>query len=151
MESPELERYLHRMIPLSHAMGVKVVSSDRDGVVLQAPLALNLNHHRTAFGGSISNLATLACWTQVYLLLRTQGTEGSLVIQRNEIEFLKPITGDFQAASGPVPPLEIERFFSLLQSRGKGRLAVSAVVRHEDQVCARFSGQFVAMRDLSQD
>jgi hypothetical protein len=54
MNNTALEQYLHEHIPLSAAMGVKVVQADPQCVVLTAPLAPNINHRDTVFGGSAS-------------------------------------------------------------------------------------------------
>jgi thioesterase domain-containing protein len=60
MELAELERYLHQHIPLSEAMQVSVVEVHPEHVVLSAPLAPNINHRETVFGGSASAVAILA-------------------------------------------------------------------------------------------
>ncbi|MEY2577213.1 MAG: hypothetical protein QOI49_37, partial [Verrucomicrobiota bacterium] len=43
-------------------MGVRVVANDESGFVIEAPVAFNSNHLRTAFGGSINAVATLAAY-----------------------------------------------------------------------------------------
>ena len=58
--APELASDLHAHIPLSAAMQVSVAAVDADGVTLQAPLAPNINHRDTVFGGSASAVAILA-------------------------------------------------------------------------------------------
>lgn len=63
MIEADLQAYLHRQIPLSAAMQVSVVSATLDSVVLSAPLAPNINHKYTAFGGSVSALGILAAWS----------------------------------------------------------------------------------------
>src|SRR6185437_9570573 len=52
--SERLERYMHAHIPLVAQMQVKVASADAAGLRLTAPLAPNINHERTAFGGSLA-------------------------------------------------------------------------------------------------
>mgnify|MGYP006388543281 CR=1 FL=1 len=69
----ELERYLHREIPLSAAIGVRVEVAGPGGVVLAAPLEPNVNHRGTAFAGSISALGMLTAWATVQLRLRADG------------------------------------------------------------------------------
>jgi len=59
----ELQDYLHEHIPISSAMGVRVVACDESGVRLTAPLYPNINHRATVFGGSASAVAILAAWT----------------------------------------------------------------------------------------
>jgi hypothetical protein len=69
----ELERYLHEHIPLSRAMGVAVDSATTDGVRLRAPLAPNINHRETVFGGSASALCILAAWQRLDAMLARKG------------------------------------------------------------------------------
>ena len=64
--SPErLQASLHERIPLSRAMGVRVLRAEPGGVVVEAPLAPNVNHSGTVFGGSASAVALLAAWALV--------------------------------------------------------------------------------------
>ena len=56
-----LEAFLHEKIPLTRAMGLRVAESSAARLVLEAPLAANVNHLGTAFGGSLHALPTLAC------------------------------------------------------------------------------------------
>lgn len=59
--TPEaLRTYLHDHIPLSRAMAVEVVEASANHVLLEAPLAPNINMHGTMFGGSSATLALLA-------------------------------------------------------------------------------------------
>jgi thioesterase domain-containing protein len=60
MDARELQAYLHAHIPLSAAMQVSVDAVAADGVTLRAPLAPNINHRETVFGGSASAVAILA-------------------------------------------------------------------------------------------
>lgn len=63
MNPADLEHYLHDHIPLSKAMAVSVASVAPHEVVLRAPLAPNINHRDTVFGGSASAVAILAAWS----------------------------------------------------------------------------------------
>ena len=93
----EIEQYLHEHIPMSKAMAVVVEAIAETGVTLSAPLAPNINHRHTAFGGSISTLAILSAWTAVHVGLLREQVPCRIVIQRNSVEYLGPIEGDFQA------------------------------------------------------
>ena len=70
----QLERYLHEHIPLSKAMGVSVLSVGEEAVTLRAPLAPNINHRETVFGGSASALAILAAWSLLHTRLDRKST-----------------------------------------------------------------------------
>ena len=59
MTHHQLERYLYKHIPLSAAMQVSVQKMTAKSLTLHAPLAPNINHQQTVFGGSASTLAGL--------------------------------------------------------------------------------------------
>jgi len=140
----ELAQYLREHIPLSNAMGVSVLQVAEDSVTLLAPLAPNINHRHTVFGGSASALAILAGWALLHVRLRSEGITDRLVIQRNVMEYEHPITGAFTARAALEHPQRWKQFTSMLMRKGKARITVLAVLEHMDQVVGRFSGQFVA-------
>ena len=141
----ELEQYLHEHIPLSKAMAVSVVSVEQSTVVLGAPLAPNINHRETVFGGSASALAILAAWSLLHTRLRAEGIASRLVIQRNTMEYEQPIQGEFTAHSTLEQPESWQQFIRTLARKGKGRIAVLSVLQHAGQVVGRFTGEFVAL------
>ena len=141
----ELERYLHEHIPLSRAMAVHVVAADAQAVVLDAPLAPNINHRETVFGGSASALAILAAWSLLHVRLRAEGRASRLVIQRNTMDYEQPILGDFSARSALADPADWALFTRMLARKGKARIAVQAVLEHGGAVVGRLTGEFVAL------
>jgi thioesterase domain-containing protein len=141
----ELEQYLHEHIPLSQDMEVSVVSANADSVVLQAPLEPNINHRETVFGGSASALAILAAWSLLHVRLRQEGVEARLVIQRNSMEYDKPILGEFTARSSLEQPDNWLRFRKMLVRKGVARITVTSVLEHGGQIVGRLSGEFVAL------
>jgi thioesterase domain-containing protein len=145
MSADELERYLHDHIPLSKAMGVSVVSADPEAVVVGAPLAPNINHRETIFGGSASAVAILAAWSLLHLRLRAAAMESRVVIRSNSMEYDLPIGGAFTARSSLVEPNEWQPFLRTLSRRGKARLDVAAVLEYDGSVAGRLVGEFVAL------
>lgn len=145
MTPRELQLYLHEHIPLSLAMQVSVVSASADSVVLGAPLAPNINHRATVFGGSASALAILAAWSLLHVRLGGAGLQSRLVIQRNAMEYLEPIPGAFTARSMLEEPQGWPQFQRMFLRKGKARVAVASVLEHEGQVVGRFRGEFVAL------
>lgn len=140
----ELENYIHGHIPLSRAMGVSVVSVEDEALTLQAPLGPNINHRQSVFGGSASALAILAGWALLHVRLRAEGLANRLVIQRNIMEYQRPILGPFSARATLEHPDRWKQFTAMLERKGKGRVTVSAVLEQTDQVVGRFTGEFVA-------
>ncbi len=141
----ELTRYIHAQIPLSQAMGVSVVSIETSTLPLQAPLAPNINHRQSVFGGSAAALAILAGWALLHVRLQAEGIAGRLVIQRNSMEYLRPILGSFTACARLEHPQRWELFTSTLARRGKARIAVAAVLEQQRHIAGTFTGQFVAL------
>jgi len=141
----ELQAYLHDHIPLSRAMEVSVVSIDVNGVLLRAPLAPNINHRETAFGGSMSALAILAAWSMLHARCRSEGIDSRLVIQRNSMEYERPIQGDFTARARTDED-EWNRFKRVFERKGKARIGVTSIIEYDGQTVGRFAGDFVALQ-----
>lgn len=145
MSIETLERYLHEHIPLSRHLGARVLEAGPDSVRLGAPLAPNLNHRQTAFGGSISALAILAGWTWLYARLGGTSFPGRIVIQANSIAYLAPGEGDFEAICRAPDPARWTRFERTLERRHRGRLDLEADVTAGERRIATFRGRYVAM------
>ncbi|MCW0235716.1 MAG: thioesterase domain-containing protein [Ferrovibrio sp.] len=142
----DLETYLHAHIPLSAAMQVSVVSVSAEAVTLAAPLAPNINHRSTAFGGSVSTLAILSAWSLVNLRLNAEGLRSRLVIQSNRMDYDAPIESDFTATATLADPAAWPLFTRMLQRKGRARVVAQSLVRCGDVVGGRFEGEFVAFR-----
>lgn len=145
MNPVELEDYLHVHIPLSKAMQVSVVSIKAEGIVLSAPLAPNINHRETVFGGSLSAVATLAAWALVHSRLDSEKRQARLVIQRNTMEYEKPISGEFTAESFLPRPEDWDSLVRMLSRKGRARITVAARLVFAGQTVGRFEGEFVAL------
>jgi thioesterase domain-containing protein len=146
MTTIEVQSYLHRYIPISAAMGVRVVACDDTGATLNAPLAPNINHRATVFGGSASAVAILAAWTWLHFTLREAGQPSRLVIQGNAMSYLEPIEGDFEARCAAPATVTVERFLRTLARHGKARISVAAELTCEGKQVATFSGDYVAVK-----
>lgn len=141
MTCGELERYLRDSIPLTAAADFTVVAVE-PSVVLSAPLAPNLNHQGTAFGGSIAMLGITACWA--WLRLRVS-PEFDIVIKSSEIDYLAPARSDFEASCvAPAEP-DMDQFLAKLSKKGRAGITVEAKIDCEGVTCARFRGVFVAL------
>jgi thioesterase domain-containing protein len=141
----ETEAYLHRHIPLSREMQVSVRSIDEEGVRLAAPLGPNINHRSTVFGGSASAVAILAAWTFVHARLRERGLTSRIVIQRNAMEYLRPIDGEFEAFCPAPPTRSWQRLVDGVERRGRGRITLEVELFAEGEIAGAFSGSYVVM------
>ncbi|RFC47987.1 MAG: Acyl-coenzyme A thioesterase PaaI, contains HGG motif [Verrucomicrobia bacterium] len=140
----ETERFLHEQIPLTRAMGVSVRSWDGQELWLSAPLQPNHNHLGTAFGGSLSALATLAGYSLLWLLLEDR--EAHIVIRDSSMRYRHPVRGDLQARCAPPSRPEWDAFHARFAHTGKARLTLRVEIVEADQVCVEFEGTFVALR-----
>ena len=145
MSPSELEQYLHEHIPISSAMGVSVLDAASDVVRVQAPLEPNINHRATVFGGSASAVATLAAWSLLHLRVRDAGLDAQLVIQRNAMDYERPIHGTFTAEARLADPERWERFRKTLARRGRARIRVESVLIFAGESAGHLTGEFVAL------
>ena len=142
-----LEAYLHAQIPISRAMGMRVLRADRAGVVLRAPLEANLNHRQTFFGGSAASLATLAAWAVAHERVREDsGLDVHVVIQRSSMEYLEPATSEVEAECVAPPDGRWNRLLAGVRRWGKGRIRLAVELRAQGAVVGSFEGDFVALR-----
>lgn len=146
MTPSHLQRYLHEHIPLTAAMEVRVVSCGVDAVHLSAPIAANINHRNTVFGGSASALAIVSAWSVVHLgLQNTPDAAARIVIQKNSMTYDEPIDSDFAAIS-PGPKRETwDRFLKTLHRKGIGRITLRSTIFAAGAPAAQFEGSFVAI------
>jgi thioesterase domain-containing protein len=145
VQPQQLQSYLYQHIPITQAMGVEVRECTDNKVVLFAPLAPNINHRDTVFGGSASTLAILSAWALLHVRLINEPVAYRLVIQQNTMQYEKPIGGDFYAVCEYDAPSQWERFKTMLARRGRARITVPAVLLYQDQSVASFEGRFVAV------
>lgn len=140
------EQYLHSHIPISAAMGVKAIVAERDRVVLRAPLAANINHKSTAFGGSLQALATLSCWTLLHLNLRHTAKAGEIVITSSNINYIRPVTKDFEAEASLPEGNRWPVFLKTFDRRGKARIQLTASIMEDDELAIDYTGSFAALK-----
>ena len=145
MSPRELEAYLHEHIPLSLAMQVCVVEASPEQIVLRAPLAPNINHRETVFGGSASALAILAAWSVLHTKLAASNLKSTLVIQRNTMSYEKAITGSFTAKASAPSPEAWTSFTRMFQRKGRARIAICSTLWYEGREAGRLEGEFVAL------
>ena len=139
-----LTGYLHEHFPLSGALGVAVESWDGRTLRLRAPLAPNLNHHRTAFGGSLSALAILCGWAALHLKHGEGAGRWRLVIQRSAVDFDAPVQADFTASATIPDGAEWARFLRTLERHGRARITVGGDLLSAGRATGHHEGVFVA-------
>jgi thioesterase domain-containing protein len=142
MRAAALERTLHSEIPLSQAMGIRVAGYDGRCLRLAAPLAPNINHKLTAFGGSLYSLAVLCGWGMLHLKLAEAGLHKHIVIQESNIRYLRPVNQEMQAECC-VDEAELRSFLKTLEKHDRARIALVVAIRRKDQPAVEFAGRYV--------
>ena len=146
VRAARLLAYMHSCIPLVAQMQVQSPLLDAGGLSLSAPLAPNINHERTAFGGSLVSLATLACWGYLWLLLEDE-PRMHMVVNEAGMRYLKPVTGALTARCVAPEAAALQKFLDTLARRSKARLELRASITQDGTLCAEYSGSFVAYRE----
>jgi thioesterase domain-containing protein len=140
------EKFLHEQIPITRAMGLRVVAHDAHGFTVEAPVALNSNHLKTAFGGSINAVATLAAYGFLWMELNDAATH--VVVAESSIKFLRPVRESIRATC-PRPDLNtLVAFRARFAENGKAQIALRVDVTERGETAAVFEGRFVARAAL---
>lgn len=149
--SPDLLRALRaklrRDMPITKALGLRVVGNEGGGLVLSSPLEPNINHKGTAFAGSLNAAATLAGWGTIWLALREHGIRSHVVIQDSTVHYFRPVTGDFTARCKPPSAHAVERLVKSVAKKGRGRIELDVTVADASGDAVRFQGRFVAITE----
>jgi len=139
----EAENFLHEKIPITRAMGIRVISSGNE-FAIEAPVALNFNHLGTGFGGSINAVATLAGY--VFLWIELHEIPGChVVVRESSIRFLRPVRKTIRAICVRPAQQETDRFKSKLVEKGRARLRLTVRIEEDSKIAAEFEGTFVAL------
>ena len=140
----DTEAFLHQQIPITLAMGVQVQSFDGRHLTITAPLEPNHNHLGTAFGGSLSAIATLAGYTLLWLLLGDRSAH--IVIRESSLRYRRPVTGAIRAICERPDEAALTAFKTQFAETGKARLRLQVRIEESAQSCVEFEGEFVALK-----
>lgn len=141
-----LENYLRENIPLTTALGVAVSLATPKNVILSAPIEPNINHKLTVFGGSLHSIATLACWSLIFVNLRQLNIHAEIVISTSDTKYLAPVTTDFKAECSLENNHDLDRFEKMLVKKGKARIKLNATIYQSETLALDYYGEFVAIK-----
>lgn len=143
-----LQNRLHTDIPIAQQMGIEVSAYDGKTLSLKAPLANNINHKQTAFGGSLYSVSVLTGWSLIYLLLAEENLAGHIVIQKTQTHFLQPVTQDLLTHCRIESEKEKQRFLKIYRRKGIARLHLQVAIEDENgQPQLSFEGDYVVHKD----
>lgn len=125
----QLQDFFAAKVPLAPAMGVQVLEAAQQRIRLRFPLPPNLNHHGTAFGGSLSAAGILAGWSLLHVGLAAEGIKAASVVAESCTRYLAPIAQDFEAVAEAPPRETWEEFLDMLKRWGRARLEIRTEIR----------------------
>ncbi|MEZ5465299.1 MAG: YiiD C-terminal domain-containing protein [Lysobacteraceae bacterium] len=133
-------------MPPMRAMSIRVAGMDNDRLRLSAPLSANLNDKGCAFGGSLSGLMTLACWSLCAVQLELRNHRPDVFVQDSTVRYLLPLYDDLLAEASAIDGTDWDLVATSLASRGRARAQLQAVIRLPDgRPAATLEGRFVAI------
>ena len=112
MQLPEasieaLQQAYQTLIPISQHMGIQAVSYDGQCLRVTAPLANNINHQQSAFGGSLFSLVALAGWGLLQLKITELGLDCTTVIAGGEVGYQVPVVAELCVTAACQQPTRI--------------------------------------------
>ena len=149
MDLEQLNKTLQHEIPLTEALAVTLSDYRNNSLTVNAPLAPNINHKQTAFGGSLYSVAVLAGWALVNLRLSEHDTllqqRAQVVIYHSEMQYMKAVHGDFSAKVTQSAALQNPRFIQRLLRFGKNSCLESIEILEQNEVKARLNAKYVVV------
>lgn len=127
-DTRRLQALLDAMPPV-RALGVRVARSDAAGVVLEAPLALNVNDKACAFGGSLASLLTLAGWGVLEAALHRRGVKAEVYVADSQLTYAMPLFDNLVAEASAPDDAAIASLLRKLAERGRGGIVLEALAR----------------------
>lgn len=137
---------LNHEIPLTRAMGIEVEQVTDTAVTLTAPLASNINHKSTAFGGSLYSLAVLAGWGLLDTQLTRHDLDARIVIQESHINYLFPVDDELRAQCILESKQDLEKLLRTFKRIGKARISLDVTITCNDKLAVHFTGRYVIHR-----
>ena len=135
----DLQNIFDKEIVLANKMGLKIESFRDNTLSLQAPLELNINDKKTAFGGSIYSIAVLSGWGLIYLKLKELGIKAEIVIYKSEIKYKKAIKSNLEAKCS-VENVKFEDFIQTFKSKSKSKIQLTSKLYSDNEEAVIFEG-----------
>jgi thioesterase domain-containing protein len=135
-----LEAAFHELIPISKAMGVRVVSYNGDSLTTTAPLSENINHQHSAFGGSLFSLAALSGWGLVQMKLSELLLDCNTVVMDGEVSYQSPVYDDLECVVRL--PEDADAVFANLEEKGTARTELVASFECNGKLAMQMKGRY---------
>ena len=149
LTASEAQDYLHSEIPITRQMGIEVQTLTTNEVKLKAPIALNVNHVKSAFGGSVDSLFLTAGWVYMRLITKHIDPAPTIIGNKGTTTFKRPITSDFAAQIIIPSKTEVDSFLKVLEKKGKAWFSIRSNIVEDGKIYAIFTGDYVVIKDIA--
>jgi len=125
-------------------MQLEIKNYDEKYLITNAPLKPNINDKGTAFAGSLCTMTTISSWSLCWLLTQEMGFKNtSIVILKNDIHYLKPITSDFVCHTNKPSSDEVKILKEKLNTKKSGSIKITSNIYENSESCVTFEGIYV--------
>ena len=147
----QLEQLIVQEMPITKHLEFSLISEDDGKLRTNAPLQPNANHMGSAFGGSLSMLATLTGWAMMHQLVEDKMADMrrrvEVMIQESDIEYLKPVYENISVICERPDEDALERFQKMLDRWGRARLDLKCKIDAAGERAVTFIGRYVALAE----
>ena len=140
----ELEKKLHKEIPLTNFMQLKVSNYDKNELVTTAPLDVNINDKGTAFGGSLATMTIISSWSICWLISKELGFDSNnIVVIKNENSYKKPVTKDIICHTTKPTIEQLNILKEKLKKKKSASIKIYSKITEDGEICVEFEGYYV--------
>ncbi len=137
---------LHKMIPITAAMQIKITAYNGERIRLQAPLAPNINDKQTGFAGSLAAIATISGWCLLQMKLNELKMNADIAVYQSAIRYVQPAMSDFNACTMFASDTDKKIFITQLRNDGKAKIALGTTVSDQEKQVLELQGKYVAVK-----
>lgn len=145
----ELERLIVEKMPITEHLEFELTADEEGRLRASAPLQPNANHMGSAFGGSLSMLATVTGWAMVHQVVQDAMEDMrhrvEVMIQESDVEYLQPVYENISVICEPPDEDALERFREMLDRWGRARIELECKINSAGERAVTFFGQYVAL------
>lgn len=147
----ELERLIIQEMPITEHLEFSLASDEQGRLRASAPLQPNANHMGSAFGGSLSMLATVTGWAMMHRVLQDMVEDVKrrveVIIQESDIEYMRPVHENISVICEPPDDDALDRFQRMLDRWGRARLDLKCKIDSAGERAVTFIGRYVALTE----
>jgi len=139
-----LTEMLHKEVPLTRSMGVRVVDYSGNELRIAADFKPNVNIHGTAFGGSLFSICAVASWALLHLQYEENGVQALSVLGDAHIDYHFPVRSEINACCRLPEDGSFEQFLKRVKSHERAAILLTTEVLADGGIAARFQGRYSA-------